>query len=1247
MDLDSRPSSPAAGFYQQFSKGVTPIRPSTAFVDGVQWGCLDGPVVVPRNAQHLMDPTKRRGTWDLSTYSPQGIDWTKGADWYNPAVHWRGWIPRDAIGSETIPHPDPVALGASDPLVTPVCLGHLIPPKTLAAAQELNLQLSEICRLVVDIKQYRIHRPPPVDTSVINSHFQSLEDLAIALCEFCYGMVDLVGFCRWVSVVFHDLMPNITNKMQQTFEWVNYSFTGRNLGYLVHLGLHRHEFGFQFCIEHDVPFYYPWLQKYQDWGHLQRFDPLRLAVAAEDQSRLMGRSQTFFGPYDLFLQATEDYTNQTREKPQQPRREHWVVDFEGWSRRRVRPEETTGGLQRECYWEDVPIDKDKCLRVYQKWRKKSGVEEDEAPFQYYGFDPPPGHDPRDLTIYREIYKFACAPSSDSVINRETGQRKPKPPCMASKAPHPFADHSPINTPRGLERSLSSSPGPRKSPSSPSSSLSSVSSSSSSDPSDTSKPPADDDAAIQDYIPLESLFDGPATSARDVPTAGGNPDDMDVQEESQTLLAEAPELNLDTEMTAEDSGSEMPLSPTPSLLEWEASRLKMHGDDDMALTDDQAPQSPNRSPSPKKSLPPSPSVVGPTNVPTEPRAMRLGQPEPWRPLSERRNGSPSLVSRMEVDLTSNPVCLPRNSQQARTQSPVSSTLLERLQPQPANEKSSQPDTPQSVASRLSNKDASTSTSEGLAEQPRWRSNRRRSSNKNMDLSQPENVELRHVNALMTSYRDSRNGESRMTNERSGKPEQALGKRPVATVSRREGRHAYGTSRDSSVKEAGEGLSIKRVEGSSSTQWGSWDIRHRTPVGTSGWDDVASTGWSPWGEVMEPLGQASTSRQQASSPWGHSDSHRRSWDQDSAASPISTTGVSNSASASSSSKRPPSSPPSEHPRHKGKHPRIATDRYANLRAYSLENYINVPQPYTYLTSTNSTVIYIGNGHPIEFKWNEEYLRYAILLFNGNECAEVKFRLWALHASLTGREVVTRAIERHVPFRLAIRSIQTFWFKKQSYSDMERQGHLYLPGYQDPPIMYDPISHQLWNRYVAAVMSILARPHARALVFRGGLVARLVKEFAPQGFYEGLLSGPSSQVTLHQRGLTLVDVQVTDDEVSEFEVATVLGVTTTPRGKGGSYSIWPPSGIFEERFRFWEGEWTSECEIWFQDELTFQKGHAVPKTMGQWRRDLHHKNYPQLPKAYARISGPSWTAALDKLKREGAGDWDNVRLRDLLPS
>lgn len=146
-----------------------------------------------------------------------------------------------------------------------------------------------------------------------------------------------------------------------------------------------------------------------------------------------------------------------------------------------------------------------------------------------------------------------------------------------------------------------------------------------------------------------------------------------------------------------------------------------------------------------------------------------------------------------------------------------------------------------------------------------------------------------------------------------------------------------------------------------------------------------------------------------------------------------------------------------------------------------------------------------------------------------------------------------------------------------------------------------YELWER---GVRTILARPHARAALTRGGLIARIALEFGLTA--DTVLAGPSSEVTdvgttneLHvPGGRTLMDDYLTDSEV-----AILLGVV----GPRARYSLWPTEHVFTRAWWQDYGEWTAEHDEWFvQHIIDIRSLHSAALNSRQWRDTMRSYNH-----------------------------------------
>lgn len=397
--------------FSQYSRSDSnPISPSTTFVEGLQWVTLDGSITsrISPNAKFNTLPERRLNNWDFNLGCPHPIDWSSFADWYERGVHWRGWIPEGAIGGGIIPRPSMEIL-PRDPMLRPLRGAEVLPSAAVEAIHRLNALRMQL-KSLPGMRELGISIPGELDISLHGRLYRTSDALLTDLCRLCYHMLDLVGFFRWAACVFdEEIKRNTVKVVAETYKWLNETFTGRNIGYLIHLDASRREFGFRLCIDREVPFYYPWLPAYKTMPWLRRFDPDSLGLDPEKPGLPPAAD---FSPYDQYLQDVLELDNKTVNIYWLLRRTPYIVDFEGWTRRGFRLEEMHSDIMTErCYRRDVIIagrSESACLRFYLLWRITQSEEIDDEDDE----DDPRNH----LDILRERHKFKCAPCEGDVYD---------------------------------------------------------------------------------------------------------------------------------------------------------------------------------------------------------------------------------------------------------------------------------------------------------------------------------------------------------------------------------------------------------------------------------------------------------------------------------------------------------------------------------------------------------------------------------------------------------------------------------------------------------------------------------------------------------------------------------------------------------------------------------------------------------------------------------------------------------------
>ena len=1159
--------------FTQFTVGgLSPLSPSTKTdAKGTQWVTLEsrGDWSIHPEAISSTQPQLRADEWDIDECKPKILDWTEFADWYDRSYHWRGWIPEKALGNSIIPLPNK-KMAPYDPAKGAIAVITFLPKVSIDAAHRFNELRSSLKRLLPDLTTYDIPIPKEVDLAALKIPCSSYPQLLSTLCRFCYGMADLLGFFRWCACVFDREIDsqNASRFISNSFEWLGKNFTGKGIGYLVHLDAHYREFGFTLCLQEGIPFYYPWLRHYDTVLRFDRFNPRTLKVSLPEGPRESPLGLSDFRPYDKFLQAVEGRNNTPVELMGRPKRTPFVVDFEGWIRRSVRKEEKLRQLTRKFYWEDCPISEGTgCARIFFLWRRREEEEEDGSEnsdrFLPRGAD----YRPLEVEILRERHKFACAPSLgeevDPILHKRRQENVPS-PC--------------IRLPENILESKLSSLGPeeRRRPS-----KITHSGPASRDQESLKGARATETLPLQKPVvetnrpdhALDNLFEEPAISSRNytnAPITTQPPDD-----DSISLVADD-ELNA---LELEGWPNREPASYQIPGINSEG------GQEDRAKTLIQ-PDLGSTVTRPARHL----------STPSAPKAMKERLSATRAPLAQRITAESSLAARIEVDA---------EGAEPEVHRPPMRENLSRRKP--------------SLLSRVGNPEAE-------------------SSDKVASLAD-------HLSR--SDLRESPTSEA-ASGSRTGKftkaPLPSLPPRRPARLSAQSRPSDPDSSRPLSWKDKGKGKETPTLPAPSI------DISDDSQIATSmEWDASPSDRW--YAETPEPSTGGLPPPNLNANSLGGWEGVTSAWREGplSAKSSTSVGGGSEETSESLGSKRPrPLSPEGERTRSR-KRPAAESSETLGLALSRIkENYLLCSIPLTRISNeTFHLHPHLSTTSQQRSTWNPQYLRWAQVRF-ADQRSEAKFLLWALYSDLSPGDLLLRAFERHLPISIPIRSDHAFLFKKDTYSEMEKRAFYYTPGFITATIPYNSDGRQLWNNYLAAVMDLLARPHARALIFRGGLVSRLVKAIAPKDYFDGVLYGPSSQVTQHNKGATDPDAGTVDDEISAYDVEVILGVTTTPPGRSesGTCSIWPFGRMFEEEFRGWDGEWNQACEEWFKDSWQWREGHAKVRTGREWKRSLNRDHVPNTPKDIPKVASNVWSEAVEVLRKEMSSSWTLNHLSGLQP-
>ena len=248
--------------------------------------------------------------------------------------------------------------------------------------------------------------------------------------------------------------------------------------------------------------------------------------------------------------------------------------------------------------------------------------------------------------------------------------------------------------------------------------------------------------------------------------------------------------------------------------------------------------------------------------------------------------------------------------------------------------------------------------------------------------------------------------------------------------------------------------------------------------------------------------------------------------------------------------------------------------------------------------------------DMTWNPLLLQHGILMYWDLE-SQVRMRYWSLCATgiSTISEILGRAILHSVRFAIGIqaRDIEIFRPEKLSETDRLLSSRTYEPGFIEMTLEAG-LGPAFADRYFGKLADILRRPHARALIGRGGPASWIARMYG-DSLVQKFMTGPSLQVTFHEKGLfdskDRRPVFARCDDLTPGELDLVYGHI---RSGGGDHNKWvfPTPELLDELCNHWSGEWNDQLEFVFQE---IQKELMGPNTRarsrGDWRTFFHQSN------------------------------------------
>lgn len=228
-----------------------------------------------------------------------------------------------------------------------------------------------------------------------------------------------------------------------------------------------------------------------------------------------------------------------------------------------------------------------------------------------------------------------------------------------------------------------------------------------------------------------------------------------------------------------------------------------------------------------------------------------------------------------------------------------------------------------------------------------------------------------------------------------------------------------------------------------------------------------------------------------------------------------------------------------------------------------------------------------------------------------SQVRMRHWSLCATgiSTISEILERAILHGVRFAIGIqaRDIEIFRPEKLSETDRLLSSRTYKPGFIETTLEAGS-GPAFADRYFGKLADILCRPHARALIGRGGPASWIARMYG-DSLVQKFMTGPSLQVTFHEKGFfdskDRRPVFARCDDLTSGELDLVYGHI---RSGGGDHNKWafPTPELLDELCDHWSGEWNDQLEFVFQEiQKELMGPNARARSRGDWRTFFHWSN------------------------------------------
>ncbi|KAF9038168.1 hypothetical protein BJ165DRAFT_1408076 [Panaeolus papilionaceus] len=220
---------------------------------------------------------------------------------------------------------------------------------------------------------------------------------------------------------------------------------------------------------------------------------------------------------------------------------------------------------------------------------------------------------------------------------------------------------------------------------------------------------------------------------------------------------------------------------------------------------------------------------------------------------------------------------------------------------------------------------------------------------------------------------------------------------------------------------------------------------------------------------------------------------------------------------------------------------------------------------------------------------------------------------HTSLTLSKVL---MDRGVAFHTLLRVPPTS-SKPRLHFLPRSEGFLYLNPHNRVYTQDD------YEAYKLSAERLLSRPFGRAALLKGGLIARIARQYLT---FDAIANGPSSEVRVHHEGQIFSSERpglvYMDDDLSDYEVQLLIGTYRMETAQANQLKLvsWLPplTAWYESRNKNDWTQWTEVDEELFLLVITEIEQGLQPKSRNDWRSWIRAKRTIRIANIYKFVDG-----------------------------